>query len=133
MAEVYADVVAAMRAYLRADDGMRSLVGNRVFLDVPPNAATPFVIVSDVGGGDVGETTAPIDECVIRFTIRGKREDAMNVRLRLRSLLQALNTTRLDATCVAHGAVVDSVLFSPDPVNDFPQFIVTARVTAIAA
>lgn len=133
MAELFADVPAAMRTYLRADDGMKALVGDRVFLDVPPNAAIPFVVISDIAGGDIGDGSTPVDECVIRFTIRGKRADTSRVRVRLRTLLYSLNTTRLDSTCVALGAFIDSTLFSADPVNDFPQFIVTARVTAIAA
>lgn len=131
----FPDVEEGMRAYLRANAGIQAVVGGRVFFGVPKSSPTfPLITLSRVGGGD-DASEAPIDQAVVMFNCwGGSKIEALRAANAIRRALRLIRGKTQVATGVfAHGAQVDGVVFSPDPADDRPRYVVTSRVTATAA
>lgn len=130
----FPDTEDAMKAYLKADSGVAALVGSRVFFGSPKQGATlPYIVVSRVGGGD-DVSEAPVDNAVLNASCWGRsKEEAFNVMNAVRRALHSIRRRTLASGVDLHGAIVDTVLWSPDPQDDTPRYIVTTRVTATAA
>lgn len=136
MAESFPDVEEGIRTYLRQDvDVQAGPSAGRVFFGVPrQNPVFPLITLRRAGGGD-DLSEAPIDQAVISFSCWGGTKQqawdtAASVRL---ALYKIRGKTLVSAGVYAHGAQVDGVIFSPDPADDRPRYVVTSRVTATAA
>lgn len=131
----FPDVEAGVRAYLRADVDVSAAVNARVFFGVPKNNPTfPLVTLARVGGGqDASEV--PVDLAVVNINCWGNstKDDAAIVMNAVRRALNKLRRRTLVSGVALHGAQVDTVIWSPDPEDARPRYIVTARVTASAA
>jgi hypothetical protein len=127
------DIEGALRDYLRADAGVSTLVGNRVFFGLPPRVAFPAVIIRRVGGGD-DPSEAPIDRPLVAIDCWGKpknKADAFALAAAVRDALTAIRRTTQDST-VLYGANVIGAIFFPDPETDQPRYALTVDVTARA-
>jgi len=133
------DVEGAVRDHLRADVGVSALVGQRVFFGVPlaadgtVAAQMPCVTVRRVGGGD-DPSDAPVDQALIQidcWASSRNKASAAAVMAAVRNALTEIRTAVVGST-VLYGAVVESVIWAPDPA-DLPRYAVTALVTARAA
>lgn len=131
----FPDVEAGVRAYLRADTDVNAVVSARVFFGVPKaNPIFPLVTLARVGGGqDASEV--PVDLAVMNISCWGDstKEQAANVMNAVRRALNKIRRRTLVSGVALHGAQVDTVLWSPDPEDARPRYIITARVTASAA
>lgn len=130
----FPDTEAAMKAFLKADAGVAALVGTRVFFGSPKQGATlPCIVLTRIGGGDDGSEAA-IDQAVLNFSCWGRsKEEAFDVANAVRKAQRSIRRRTLASGVDLHGAIVDTVLWSPDPQDDTPRYIVTTRVTATAA
>ena len=130
----FPDTEDAMKAYLKADSGVSAIVGSRVFFGSPKQGATlPYVVLARIGGGDDG-SEAPIDNAVLNLSCWGRsKEEAFNTANAVRKALRTIRRRTLASGVNLHGAIVDTLLWSPDPQDDTPRYIVTTRVTATAA
>lgn len=136
----WADVEGAVRDHLRADAGVAALVGARVFFGIPktaPAGSWPLVVVQRVGGGQDG-SDAPVDVALVQVdcwgTLDGSGNGVKSVATALVNTVRAaLETVGTDQAAVLRGAVVQSVLWLPDPDNDRPRYAVTAEVTALSS
>lgn len=131
----FPDVEDGVRKYLRADVDVAAQVAGRVFFGVPrENPTFPLITVLRAGGGD-DVSEAPIDNAAILINCWGStsKEQAWNVAMSVRRALRKIrNKTLLTTGVYAHGATVDGVIWSPDPEDDRPRYVVTAQVTATA-
>lgn len=130
------DVEGAMRDYLRADSGVSTIVGTRVFFGVPRNGAKfPLVTIQRVGGGqDLGE--APLDGAQIQLDCWANGHDkatAESLREAVRDALDALRGRTTQGSVRLLGADVISDLWAPDPASDQARYTVTASVAAMSA
>jgi hypothetical protein len=132
----FPDVEGGMRKFLRDDTGVSTLVGNRVFFGVPKSGAQfPLITVRRTGGSD-DISEAPIDLAVMSISCWGSttKQQAWDVTAAVRRALHSIREkTQTLPSVYVHGASVDGVIWSPDPEDDRPRYIVTARVTATAA
>jgi len=138
------DVEGGLRTYLRANTGVSTIVGQRVFFGVPKSAVEatfPLVTVQRVGGGDPGGE-APVDVALVQIDCwgsidssgNGDKAEAWTVVNAVRSALRVVNgRTTLKSGVAAFGITVESVVWLPDPDNDRPRYSVTAEVTAISS
>ena len=133
------DVEGAVRDHLRADADVAALVGTRVFFGVPLDsngqvtAQLPLVTISRVGGGD-DASEAPIDQALLQidcWAASRNKAQAHAVTSAVRKSLTEIRTAEVGST-VLFGAVVESVIWSPDP-KDLPRYSLTALVSARAA
>lgn len=129
------DVEAGVRQYLRTDVDVQAQVSQRVFFGVPRESPTfPLITVLRAGGGD-DPSEAPIDNAVLTINCWGStsKAQAWAVAMSVRRALRKIRAkTLLTSGVYAHGAVVDGVIWAPDPADDRPRYIVTALVTATA-
>lgn len=130
------DPEGGLRDYLRANAGVVALVVQRVFFGIPDNPVWPLITVSRVGGGD-DLSEAPIDVALLQVDCwadgRNKAQ-AHAVASAVRDALAAIRgAVAVNGTTVLYGAVVESVLFAPDPADARPRYAITAQVTARAA
>lgn len=131
----FPDVEEGMRQYLRTETGVNAVVAGRVFFGVPPKGAEfPLLTVRRSGGGD-DASDAPVDQAVLQFSCwGGSKQEAWQLTAALRRALHEIRSrTTLASGVDGLGAIVDGVIFSPDPADARPRYIVTARVTATAA
>lgn len=130
----FPDTEAGMKAFLKADAGVSAIVGSRVFFGSPKQGATlPYIAFARIGGGD-DASEAPIDNAVLNLSCWGRsKEEAFSVANAARKALHNIRRRTLASGVDLHGAIVDTVLWSPDPQDDTPRYIVTTRVTATAA
>ena len=134
------DIEGGLRDWYRTLPSVTALAGQRIFTNgFRPSTAMPAAVILRVGGGDdPGE--APIDQPLVQLDIRGaEKADAWELTrvlvaelrsIRRRTVLRA--ATGDTPAVIAHGAVIESVIWLPDP-SDQPRYVVTAAVTASAA
>lgn len=132
----FSDVEEGVRQYLRNDTDVDAVVDRRVFFGVPKEGPTfPLITVRRVGGGD-DASEAPVDLAVVSISCWGTntKSSAWSTAAAVRKALHKIRRKTLLAPGVyAHGATVDGVIWSPDPEDARPRYIVTTRVTATAA
>lgn len=138
--DVLPDVEGDIVALLKADTGVIAICGQRTFFGIPKaatDASWPLNVVRRIGGGD-DPSDAPVDIALIQVDCWGrlgasgnglKAECTAQVNA-VRSALRSV-TGSTDGSDVA-GITVESVIWSPDPSNDRPRYVVTAVVTAIS-
>lgn len=128
-------VKRAMRDYLRANTGVQSAIGNRVFFAVPARVKYPLVVVSRIGGGqDIG--IAPFDRPLLDIHIWGNfgdEDELAPVVSAVRDALDAIQSgTALNASVIAFGASVIGAVELQDPDDGRPFVALTVDVTARA-
>jgi len=141
--ETLPDVEGGIRAWLRADTAVATLIGNRVFFDVPRVGPTfPLVTIARVGGSD-DTSDAPIDRCALRITVWGalttdgkpNKAGCFAVKNAVRAALLSIRSrTTVTAGVDVFGAQVSGDLYAPDATdNDRPRYTLTVFVTAVVA
>lgn len=129
---VFADVEGAVRTWLRTVPVVTALVSTRVWFAVPEDSPTyPLVALSRVGGSPQGPET-PVDDARLQFDCFGRtKAEAAAVAYAVCGAVHTLRAgTALDSTAVAlSGQVVLGPLFSPDPDDNSPRYIVDAVIT----
>jgi hypothetical protein len=140
--EIWPDVEGGLRTWLRANAGVSGLVGQRVFLAVPPSApATAFVTVARIGGGDTAGSSVPVDNALVSIDCWGVLGDDGRPHWRdcgalvnaVRSALGRIDgRTALASGVAAFGVQVAGVVRAPDPADGRPRYTITAEVTAMA-
>lgn len=142
------DTEGAVRTYLRAYTPLQAEWGQRVWFGTPKVVDEddfPHAVVFRAGGGqDPGES--PVDLAVVQVDVwgsldasgNGLKADCTRVTGKVQDALELLrtrtNVTLPGGSVVAlFGAVVESVIWLPDPDNDRPRYAVTSQVTAMAA
>lgn len=139
MSEAYPDVEGALRSWLRTAIGSQ-----RVFFGLPKQvteSSFPLVVITRVGGGDEAGDAA-VDTATIQLDCwgsidtasgYGKKATATTLKNSVRSALNDLaNGADLTAAVRCLGAQVESDVWSPDPDDDRPRYVLTASVTAIS-
>lgn len=138
--EVFPDVEGALRTWLRAQPEVAARYGTRVFFGIPDSPTWPLLVVGRVGGGeDVSE--APLDLPMVQLDCWGRLDTAGHGdkascaadKNAVRSALSRIRAvTELADGEVAFGAEVVSDLWSPDPDDKRPRYVLTVRLAAIA-
>jgi len=129
------DVEAGLVSFLLAQASITTLVSTRVFFGVPRNSPTlPLIVVQRVGGGD-DVSEAAIDNAVVTLHCWGRSKlEALTVTNTVRTSLRSIRRVTVHNGVALYGIpIIDSVVWSPDPQDDTPRYILTARVTAAVA
>lgn len=128
---VFKDAEGAVRSWARDVPGLAG-VQRRVFFDIPADAAMPLVTVARLGGApDAGEV--PFDYARITFSVWARTKfEAVGLVGGLVEALHQMRYTKVGDVAL-RGAVVDSVLWSPDPDTKAARYIVDATVTVASA
>jgi hypothetical protein len=131
----FPDVEEGVRQFLRDDTDVNAIVSRRVFFGVPKESPQfPLVTVRRVGGGD-DSSEAAVDLAVLSINCWGgsTKTSAWSAASAVRRSLRKIRSkTLLTPGVYAHGTTVDGVIWSPDPEDARPRYIVTVRVTATA-
>lgn len=118
------DVEAAVRAWLR--DKVAG-VGGRVFFGHPDGATYPYLTVSRIGGAPRGD----IDEARLSVHSWGStKKSASDVATSVARAVDGLGTEVIATGVLAHGGVVDSLLWLPAAPDDRPRYVVDITVHA---
>lgn len=137
----FADVEGGLRSWLRAQSGVSSVVGTRVFFGIPrdeagqPSAAFPLIVLNRVGGAPQ-TGGAPLDDALIQLDCWGgisNKAQAWAAAKAVMDALESMTPQTLAAGVYAYGASVESVIWLPNPDDDRARYVVTAMVTARAA
>lgn len=145
-AEVLPDVEGATKTYLRTFPALQTLIGTRVFLQVPaPTAGVeptfPLVTVQRVGGSlDLSE--APLDLAVLQIDVWGRLDvnghpmwaELMGVVNAVRSALTVpIGRTTASASVDVFGAQESGLVRLVDQANGRPRYALTVQVTAMSS
>lgn len=145
-AELLPDVEGGVKTYLRAFAPLQTLIGQRVFLQVPgPTNGTeptfPLVTVQRVGGGlDTGE--APIDQALLQVDVWGRLDtnghpmwaELMGVVNAVRSALTVpIGRTAASNSVDIFGAQESGLVRLVDQANGRPRYSLTVQVSAISS
>lgn len=128
------DVEGGVRDWLRTRTDVQTAAGGQhVYFGIPDRTPDRCCIVSRVGGGE-DTSEAPIDQALIQLDCRAETKAlALTLAATCANELRGIRTaTVLKTGVVALGAVIESVIWLPDP-SDSPRYVVTAAVTARAA
>lgn len=132
---LFTDVEGAMRTWLRRQPLVKAQVGGRIFFGMPDDGAAAFPLVTLARIGGKPQTgLAPLEDVRLTLTVwAGSKRTAIEVVRSICTSLQGMASEALDAEVVGYGAVVDSVLWLPDPDDNTPRYVVDTTVTVRAA
>lgn len=139
--KTFADVEGGLRTWLRTQSDITAQVSTRVFFGIPrDNAGTattsfPLITLQRVGGSpQAGE--APLDDALIQLDCWAQGQNKAQAWAAAKAVietLESLDNVTLAAGIYAYGASVESVIFSPDPVDSRARYSITALVTTRTA
>lgn len=132
MSFVIPDVEDAIRTWLRGLTEVTALVDHRVWWSADPRSDFPYLVVSLVGSPP--ETS---DAPIVHRTLQIDAIDTERQRTRCFAVIAAVESAllsirqpvALSTDVVCYGAVVQSVLYLPDPGSAAPRYTMTVEVT----
>jgi hypothetical protein len=132
---VFTDTTKAVRDWLRDNAAELVVDSARINLGTVDGDASQ-IVVQRVGGGD-DTSDAPLDQALVQIDCwhGTSYNTASNVKNKVRALLKELRTKALSTgggATTGYGATVLAEVFSPDPQDNSPRFILTVAVTARA-
>jgi len=118
-AKTWVDIENAIREWTR--DSIPT-VARRVFFSANTSVTEPQIVIQRIAGPD--------DACRIQFDVWSRtKADAARIQGLLCTAIDALASYVFDGILL-HGAVVESVIWQPDPANNYPRYIIDATFVA---
>lgn len=140
--ELWPDVEAGVRAFLRADTGVQALAAQRGYFGIPRQTPTfPLWTVQRVGGGPLPGEEAPVDVALVQVDCWGRlgedggsKAEAWALATAVASAFSSIRSrTVLITGTSALDATVQALLWAPDPDTDQPRYTMTVEIVALAS